>query len=75
MLLHCTSRLRAAIGGETKPALNTTAPASESDFYANLIWIERPKCVLGTHAGTVFSIFTRTCERATYDRSVDSSCR
>lgn len=58
MLLRCTSRLLQTIGGKTKPVLNTTAPASSTDFYANLIWIERRKCLLVTHAGTLFSAFT-----------------
>ena len=34
------------------------APASSNDFYANLVWIEGRKCLLVTHAGTLFSIFT-----------------
>jgi hypothetical protein len=58
MLLRCTSRLLTTIGGKTKPVLNTAAPASASDFYANLIWTEGRKCLLVTHAGTLFSIFT-----------------
>ena len=58
MLLRCTSRLLQTIGGKTKPALNTAAPASPNDFYANLIWIEGRKCLLVTHAGTLFSTFT-----------------
>jgi hypothetical protein len=58
MLLRCTSRLLTTIGGKTKPVLNTTAPASSDDFYANLTWIEGRKCLLVTHAGTLFSIFT-----------------
>ena len=58
MLLRCTSRLLATIGGKTKPALNTKVPPSASDFYANLIWIDGRKCLLVTHAGTLFSIFT-----------------
>ena len=58
MLVRCTSRLLETIGGKTKPVLNTMAPASSSDFYANLIWVEGRKCLLVTHAGTLFSIFT-----------------
>jgi hypothetical protein len=50
--------LLTTIGGKTKPVLSTTAPASSSDFYANLVWIEGRKCLLVTHAGTIFSIFT-----------------
>jgi hypothetical protein len=31
--------------------------ASEADWYANLLWIQRRKCLLITHAGTSFSTF------------------
>jgi hypothetical protein len=30
---------------------------SDNDWYANLLWIDRSKCVLVTHAGTLFSVF------------------
>ena len=33
------------------------APASDEDWYLNLLWIDRRKCVLLTHAGTLFSVF------------------
>lgn len=32
-------------------------PASEDDWYANLLWIEGRKCLLVTHAGTLLSVF------------------
>lgn len=32
-------------------------PAEADDWYANLLWIERRKCLLVTHAGTLFSVF------------------
>jgi len=32
-------------------------PAGEDDWYANLLWIERRKCLLLTHAGTLFPVF------------------
>jgi len=57
MLLRCTSRLLTTIGGKTRPSLNTTSPASGTDFYANLILLGGRKCLLVTHAGTLFSIF------------------
>ncbi|MGP4018818.1 DUF6933 domain-containing protein [Saccharopolyspora sp. 5N708] len=31
--------------------------ASTEDFYAHLIWVQRRKCLLLTHAGTLFSPF------------------
>jgi len=35
----------------TKPA------ASDDDWYLNLLWIERRKCLLLTHSATLFSVF------------------
>ena len=32
-------------------------PPSDDDWYLNLVWIERQKCLLLTHAGTLFSVF------------------
>jgi hypothetical protein len=40
-------------GGGTDPQLE---PGPE-DWYANLLWLDRRKCLLLTHAGTLFSIF------------------
>jgi len=33
------------------------ARPSPNDWYLNLVWIERRKCLLLTHAGTLFSAF------------------
>lgn len=33
------------------------AAASDDDWYANLLWFDRRKCLLLTHAGTLFPIF------------------
>jgi hypothetical protein len=32
-------------------------PPSDEDWYANLLWLERRKCLLLAHAGTLFSVF------------------
>lgn len=32
-------------------------PASPEDWYANIFWVQRRKCLLVTHAGTLFSVF------------------
>jgi hypothetical protein len=37
-------------------ALSELQP-TEDDWYLNLLWIDRQKCLLLTHAGTLFSIF------------------
>jgi hypothetical protein len=32
-------------------------PPAGEDWYANLLWLDRQKCLLLTHAGTLFSVF------------------
>lgn len=32
-------------------------PPSDGDWYANILWLERRKSLLLTHAGTLFSVF------------------
>jgi hypothetical protein len=67
-LLHHRDLLR--LGSSRGRALHTTharparqlgrhrrAAPSDDDWYANLIWLERRKCLLLTHAGTLFSVF------------------
>jgi hypothetical protein len=55
VILRCTNKLLAVIGpkltGESAPA-----PDPE-DWYANLLWSGRRKCLLITHSATLFSIF------------------
>ena len=36
-------------------------PAADEDWYANLLWLDRQKCLLLTHAGTLFSVFLPRC--------------
>jgi hypothetical protein len=43
------------LGGRSV-ALSDLAPADD-DWYLNLVWIERQKCLLLTHTGTLFSVF------------------
>ncbi|MCA1699222.1 MAG: hypothetical protein LC790_10115, partial [Actinobacteria bacterium] len=33
------------------------APTSSDDWYANLLWLDRRKCLLIVHAGTLFALF------------------
>lgn len=54
VLLRCTTRLLNLLG---KPELNlVNDPPGNDDWYANLLWIERRKCLLLTHAGTLFPV-------------------
>jgi hypothetical protein len=47
----------------TIAALRQPEP-SDDDWYANLLWVERQKCLLFTHAGTLFSVFVAGVRKA-----------
>jgi hypothetical protein len=32
-------------------------PVSDQDWYANLLWVDRRKCLLSMHSGTLFPVF------------------
>ena len=54
MILRCTNKLLAVIGSP----LADPAPAPDAeDWYANLLWFDRRKCLLLTHSATLFTIF------------------
>ncbi|MCA1675721.1 MAG: hypothetical protein LC799_27265 [Actinobacteria bacterium] len=53
MLLRCTKKLRAVLGRGVMVE-SATAPDPQ-DWYANLVWVARRKCLLLTHAGPLFT--------------------
>jgi hypothetical protein len=55
VILRCTKKLLAAIG----PTLigEPTLASDPEDWYANLLWFDRRKCLLITHSATLFSVF------------------
>jgi hypothetical protein len=55
VVARCTKRLLDLLGGRSVTL--TELPPNEDDWYANLLWIDRHKCVLLTHAGTLFAVF------------------
>jgi hypothetical protein len=52
MVVHCTRRALTLLG---EVALHDP-PASEEDWYLNLLWLDRRKCLLLTPAGTLFAV-------------------
>lgn len=54
MLVRCTKRTLDLLGEPI--ALRASVP-SDDDWYLNVVWIDRKKCLLLTHAGTLFSVF------------------
>ena len=55
MILRCTRRVLDLLSG--RAITLTELPPSDDDWYLNLLWLERQKCLLITHAGTLFSVF------------------
>ena len=60
--LRCTSRLLALMG--TKPSWVENPPPSDHDWYANMFWLDRKKCLLLTHSGTLFSVLAADIKKA-----------
>jgi hypothetical protein len=54
VVIRCTEKLLALIGQSSRRSLAAIEP-DDDDWYANLVWLDRRKCVLFTHAGTLFS--------------------
>lgn len=53
MIVRCTAKLLSLL--DVRP-LGTFEPGDD-DWYLNLLWIERRKCVLAVHASTLFATF------------------
>jgi hypothetical protein len=59
MRIRCTNKLLKFLGNEAREwALQDTSEESPADWYANLFWIERRKCILFTNVGTLFPLIT-----------------
>lgn len=55
MMVRCTARLQGVVGKPDPAAAQL--PPDDDDWYANLLWISGRKCLLATHAGSLFSVF------------------
>lgn len=62
MILRCTAKMLALLGA--RPAGLADALPSDDDWYLNLLWIDRRKCLLLTHAGTLFPVFVADVRKA-----------
>jgi len=54
VVVRCTKKMLDLLGREV--TLSEPAP-SDDDWYLNCPWIDRHKCLLLTHSGTLFSVF------------------
>jgi hypothetical protein len=55
VVLRCTAKILSLLGMGSKDLV--TVEPSGDDWYANLLWLDRRKCLLLAHAGTFFSVF------------------
>lgn len=53
MVVRCTARLLKLLA----PTEDSDVSPTPDDWYANLLWIDRRKCVLVVHADTLFPVF------------------
>ena len=61
MIVRCTRKVLDQLPPDTPIG---APPAKDDDWYLNLLWIERRKCVLLAHAGTLFAVFRPTIRKA-----------
>ena len=62
VILRCTAKLLNLLGARAND-LAASEP-SDADWYANLLWLDRRKCLLLAHAGTLFSVFVADVRKA-----------
>ena len=55
MVVRCTKRMLDLLGGRSITL--SELPPTDNDWYLSLLWVDRQKCLLLTHAGTLFSVF------------------
>jgi hypothetical protein len=55
VILRCTRRALALL--DCDAVVLAEPPPRDDDWYLNLLWVDRQKCLLLTHAGTLFSVF------------------
>ena len=62
VMLLCTAKLFSLLGVGTRE-LAVIEP-SDADWYANLLWLDRRKCLLLAHADTLFAILVADVRKA-----------
>ena len=62
MILRCTAKAFDLLGGRRLELTESTP--TDDDWYLNLLWVDRKKCLLLTHAGTLFSVFVAGVRKA-----------
>lgn len=62
MILRSTAKMLTLLG--VRATALRDVPPSDDDWYLNLLWIERRKCLLLTHAVTLFPVFVTDVRKA-----------
>jgi hypothetical protein len=62
MILRCTAKMLTLLG--VRAAALPEVSSSDDDWYLNLLWIERRKCLLLMHADTLFPVFVTDVRKA-----------
>ncbi len=62
VILRCTAKVLNLLGARTRDVVSVEP--SNDDWYANLLWLDRRKCLLMAHAGTLFSVFVPSMHKA-----------
>lgn len=62
MILRCTAKLLKLLG--VRASVEVVQAECEDEWYANLLWFDRRKCVLMTHAATLFPVFIADIRKA-----------
>jgi len=62
MVVRCTKKMLDLLGGRSITL--SELPPTDDDWYLNLLWIDRRKCLLLTHAGTLFPVFVADARKA-----------
>ena len=62
VVLRCTAKMLTLLRAHPRDLV--TIEPSDEDWYANLLWLDRRKCLLLAHAGTLFSVFVPNIRKA-----------
>lgn len=62
LIVRCTAKLFTFLG--LRASQLPAYPPGDDDWYANILWIERRRCLLVVHAGTLFSAFAGSVRKA-----------
>jgi hypothetical protein len=65
VVVRCTAKVLKLLGIRSG-SLAEIGPGDD-DWYVNLLWFERRKCLLATHAGTTFSVFLADVRKTDLD--------